>query len=228
MLPRKILGIGAMNEFLIVLDYDGVVADSLEFCLACSREVLQRFDWRRMPEKKDWEVLEDITWEGIGRQAGLSERVLPDFKKAAHLQLEEAVGEVPVFPGMHTAVRELSSLASLAVVTANTAAVVKRVLARENIDDCIDLVRGADTPGSKSEKILRAMRKTGADKESTVMVGDTVSDIRQARAAGVGMVAVTWGWHRRVILEKELPDFFVDSPKELAAHFSYRFRPGDQ
>lgn len=207
-----------MTRFLVILDYDGVIVDSLDFCLKCSREVLEQFGGQQVPEKQDWERLDDITWEGIGRQAGLSESVLPDFKQAAHHKLEEGAAGIPLFPGMAETVRKLSLSFTLAVVTANISTVVAEVLARENVTNCIDAVAGADTPGPKSEKILKTMRKTGIEAGSTIMVGDTVSDIRQAREAGVGIVAVSWGWHPLAFLERERPDSIVHSPAELANH----------
>jgi phosphoglycolate phosphatase len=46
-------------------------------------------------------------------------------------------------------------------------------------------------------------------------IGDTVGDIKEARAAGVWTVAVTWGWHSRERLLAARPDFLVDTPEEL-------------
>ena len=47
------------------------------------------------------------------------------------------------------------------------------------------------------------------------MIGDTRSDIRHGKAAGVRTVSVTWGYQKRHTLEQEKPDFVVDSPDEL-------------
>src|SRR5690606_2252505 len=42
------------------------------------------------------------------------------------------------------------------------------------------------------QMIETAMAKAGAERSRTVMVGDTVHDMRMAKAAGVAAIAVTW------------------------------------
>ncbi len=208
-----------MADFLIVLDYDGVIADSFDYCLSRSKEVCRQFHHKRLPEKEDWEALDDVTWEGIGRQVGIPESELADFKLAAYGRLEENAGEIPVFSGMTKAIQKLSKVFAVAVITTNSSTIVETVIAREKISESIDVIAGADIPGTKAEKIIRTMRKLNIAANRTVMVGDTVSDIRQAHLAGVKIVAVTWGWQPRAFLEKESPDFFVHSPKELVEFF---------
>jgi phosphoglycolate phosphatase-like HAD superfamily hydrolase len=52
------------------------------------------------------------------------------------------------------------------------------------------------------------------------MIGDAVSDIRAARAAGIKSVAVTWGHQSRQKLSQEAPDLIIDEPEDLANYFS--------
>jgi phosphoglycolate phosphatase len=73
------------------------------------------------------------------------------------------------------------------------------------------------------------MERLGADPAETLMVGDTDYDLRMARAAGAGSVAVAWGAHdvRRLAghgalacLESllSLPDWLEDFEADLAQH----------
>ncbi len=50
--------------------------------------------------------------------------------------------------------------------------------------------------------ILRAMQETGASPTQTVMIGYTTYDIEMARAANVGAIGVTWGYHHTSELEE--------------------------
>ena len=58
-------------------------------------------------------------------------------------------------------------------------------------------VQTADDHPSKPHPsmIMQAMDETGIAPEATVMIGDTTYDIEMARAAGVGAIGVTWGYH---------------------------------
>src|SRR5690606_33401210 len=43
--------------------------------------------------------------------------------------------------------------------------------------------------------MLRAMEETGADKQQTVIIGDTVFDMQMGKAAGTKTIGVSWGYH---------------------------------
>ena len=59
------------------------------------------------------------------------------------------------------------------------------------------------------------------------MVGDSVSDIRSAKRAGVQAIAATWGWQSRNLLARETPDFIVNSVQELAALLAAEYSTAD-
>jgi phosphoglycolate phosphatase len=60
------------------------------------------------------------------------------------------------------------------------------------------------------QMIETAMAKTGASKSETVMIGDTVHDIRMAKAARVKAIGVAWGYHSVVELEAAGADMIVE------------------
>jgi phosphoglycolate phosphatase len=64
----------------------------------------------------------------------------------------------------------------------------------------------------ESPKAATLMRYASA---TTVMVGDTESDIASARRAGVPVYAVTTGVRGRAFLEQHVPDVIADSLTEL-------------
>jgi phosphoglycolate phosphatase len=61
------------------------------------------------------------------------------------------------------------------------------------------------------QMIETAMQKAGATAAETAMIGDTVHDMRMARAAGVKAIGVAWGYHAVVELEEAGADIIVDS-----------------
>jgi phosphoglycolate phosphatase len=65
------------------------------------------------------------------------------------------------------------------------------------------------------QMIDTAMQKAGVDKAQTVMVGDTVHDMRMAKAAGVGAIGVAWGYHERDDLIEAGADVVIDRFDEL-------------
>lgn len=209
-----------MPTALIILDYDGVIADSLDYCLAHARAVCTAMHHTPLPTRRQWADLEDITWEAIGRRIRIPESRLAAFKSAVYAKMaEDAAAKTPIFGGMAGAIRRLCQNHLLAVITTNAAAVVEAVLAREQLSAHITAVMGADAPGSKSDKIKRLLEIRRIKAHEAALVGDTVSDIRHARRAGVTAVAATWGWQPESVLSGASPDFWVHSPAELERLF---------
>ena len=89
------------------------------------------------------------------------------------------------------------------------------VLEEHGLANCMDAVYGVDMPGSKAEKILRAKGQFAAQAGMVFMVGDSCSDIRAARQAGVNAIAVSWGHQNMGMLIRALPDLVVQFPEEL-------------
>jgi len=73
---------------------------------------------------------------------------------------------------------------------------------------------GGEQEASKTRKI-RSVRRRFGESLSAWYVGDTVGDVLEARAAGVGTVGVAWGWHGVERLRRVKPDRMAHAPSDL-------------
>jgi phosphoglycolate phosphatase len=85
----------------------------------------------------------------------------------------------------------------LGIATGKSRLGVARLLEREGWHGRFTTIQTADDHPSKPDPsmIFQAMSETGAGPMQTVMIGDTSYDIEMARAAHVGAIGVTWGYH---------------------------------
>ncbi|MFU8773460.1 MAG: HAD family hydrolase, partial [Anaerolineales bacterium] len=120
-----------------------------------------------------------------------------------------------IFDGLGEVMRKLAGSHWLAVVTGNTGGNVRAFLEQHGLSGCVRAVYGVDLPGTKLEKILMAKGQFAAEGEAVFMVGDSLSDIRAAREAGVKTIAVSWGHQSLDKLIEAQPDYVVHSPGEL-------------
>jgi phosphoglycolate phosphatase len=67
------------------------------------------------------------------------------------------------------------------------------------------------------QMIETAMAEAGMGRSDTVMIGDTIHDMRMAKAAGVGAIGVAWGYHEVRDLEAEGADIVIDDFAALDA-----------
>lgn len=84
----------------------------------------------------------------------------------------------------------------------------------------VDIVVGASPdikPKPSPDGTLKAMSELGVTKDDCVYVGDGETDIATANNCVMPVIAVSWGFRDRDVLERLKPDAIVDSPSELVA-----------
>ena len=207
---------------LILFDYDGVLADSLQHNVKIARECGKRLGFDLFPPIRDIRKMDNMTFEDLGDMMGFSKDENEAFTECVFSLLTARVDMLSVFPGIHRLLRSLSLDHILAVLTANREEGVGRFLVRQGLSGYISTIAGSNRTGSKSEKAGELIERFSTPKDRVYLIGDTVSDISEARKAGVKSIAVTWGFQEKGQLLSRQPDFMVDSPGEIEAFFKTR------
>lgn len=65
------------------------------------------------------------------------------------------------------------------------------------------------------DSIEQILRETASSKKETLMVGDSIVDIRAGKAAGVLTCGVTYGNTAREIIMKACPDYLIDDIRQV-------------
>ena len=202
-----------MPTQIVMLDFDGVVADTLErFCTAMIAGLaeLGRDD---LATRAGVLALLDDNWFAALERAGLDSTQ----RRRLNLVFQDAMrpyAELPLFPGMREAMSRIARRYAVVVVTSSTGAVVGEFLVAHGIDS-VSRVIGSEVETSKVRKIGLVIAEYPPDARAWY-VGDTVGDIVEGRRAGATTVAVTWGWHSAERLRAAAPDHVVTTPYELA------------
>ena len=204
-----------MKKKLIIFDYDGVIVDSLDINLEIAKQACEEIEHPNFPLKSDIEQLDTISFEELGRQIGLPQDKTTLFADHVFKLLVRNTKVPHIFSGIDKVIQKLGDKNQLAIITTNVKCAVDQVLEKEKLQDKVHLVMGAEKPGSKSEKIITAVREFKVTLGNTYMIGDAMSDILEAKKASVKSIAVTWGYHSREKLEKAMPDFLVNTPYEI-------------
>jgi len=200
---------------VIHFDYDGVIVDSFDQLLAAAQKAVAASAVGRAPTREDFETIEDLTAAGIAAKLGIPKSDMRLYAARLHAALAGDDYAPPLFSDVPAMLRTLAQRHTIVIITSNLAHLVQQGLRGAQLEGCISLILDGLQPGTKSEKIQRALTKFAARPQESFMIGDTRSDIRHGKAAGVRTVAVTWGYQKRHTLEQEEPEFLVDSPNEL-------------
>jgi HAD superfamily hydrolase (TIGR01509 family) len=131
----------------------------------------------------------------------------PEAVEARPHRYRELIGEARPFPGASELLR-LCHRSQLAVVIATSAASdeLDQLLEKLGADDAIDAQTTADDidePKPDPEVFLKAMEAGAIDPRRAIAVGDSVWDIKSARAARIPCIAVESGGYSEHELNEE-------------------------
>ena len=199
---------------LINFDYDGVIVDSFDQWLDLSVLAQQSLGVGRAPTRDDFRTLDNLTIYNLGKLIGLPDDLASAYANEI-FKLQKANWDVKVFPDIVPVLIELAQKNTLVVITSNQSNIVSNTLEENGLDKAFSRVLGGDLGSTKAERIEQSRREFQSDLQNSLMVGDTISDVRQGKLAGVRTVAVTWGFQERELLEQEAPDFVINNPKDL-------------
>jgi len=209
-------------SFLINFDYDGVIADSFNQMFAVAQKAQKLMGKGRPPLKEDFQKTENLTFSDFAVLLGIAPENLTIFAREIFLILQKELSTVEAFEDMPELIGKLACKHKIVLITSNFQELVESFLKKYRLVKNISLILDGKDPASKSEKIKRAMNRFDFLPENTFMVGDTVGDIKQGKAAQVKTIAVTWGYQPEVMLKSCSPDYLVSSPQELMELFAGR------
>ena len=213
-----------MSPFTIVFDLDGTLVDTapdlvatLNHVLGCEGLPPVAYEEARNMVGGGARVMVERGIKADGRALPPAEvdRMVRDF--IAHYAEHIADGSRP-FHGVEAALDNLAgSGCRLAVCTNKLEWLSLRLLGALGLTTRFRAICGADTFGvSKPDpKILYGtIARAGGDPAHAIMIGDSMTDIATARAAGVPVVAVDFGYTEIPVAELK-PDHVVSAFADL-------------
>ncbi len=207
-----------MRYETVLFDLDGTLIDSGAMILASFKHAAQDVLGIDVPDEQ---ILAAVGGPGLLEQMRALDAARVDDLVASYRAHNEPLHEnLQACRGMLRLVRGLDQEErTLGIVTAKRRATVDLAFAVLPLESYFDVVvTSDDTERLKPhpDPILRAVELAEAEPSKTAYVGDSPFDVRAAKAASVGAIAVTWGKiHSAEILRAEQPDALVDSPEDL-------------
>lgn len=202
---------------LIIFDYDGVLADTLDDLLRFGQQACDQLGVNHVVTKVDLNNLEVMSFATYGRACEVPEPLVDEFVRISLHLFAEKESPPAIFAGLSDVVRRLTVKHKIAIITTNTSQNVHAFLVQHGLESLVHAVYGVNTPGSKAQKISMARDRLleNGKGESVFMVGDSLSDVLAAKEATVTSIAVTWGHQSLGNLLRGNPDYVVNSPHDL-------------
>ncbi len=218
---------------MILIDLDGTLVDSVPDLAYCVDVMMVRLG--RPPHGET--AVRDWVGNGVER---LVRRALvgqlegepsdADFARAYPIFLELYAANTSersfLYPGVREGLDWLRAQGyPLGCVTNKAAQFTEPLLKDLGIYDHFGLVVSGDSlPRKKPDPmpLLHAAAHFGVEPADALMVGDSVSDVKAARAAGFGIVCVSYGYNHGQDIRTAHPDAVIDSLDELKGLLAHK------
>lgn len=215
--------ISCMKQGLI-FDLDGTLVDSLPGISASLNHALEVCGFPGHPPVAVRRFIGNGSWVLAKRAApaGSPDEVINAIEAAFKIHYDENwIHGTQPFAGIPELLSELRARGHRLAVLSNkphpfTTVIVETVFPGIPFDAVTGQKDGVphkpDPSGAYG--IIKAL---GLPAEDCVLVGDSTIDLETARNAGIGSIAVSWGYHDRAPLEEAKPDILVDDISGLLA-----------
>ena len=202
----------------VLFDLDGTLLNTLDDLCDSTNFALGKMGYNA----RTLEEVRSFVGEGVRK---LIERALPDFAKDKTDETLEIFekhydknkeNKTRAYDGVKQMLDGVCAKYKSAVVSNKYHSAVADL--REKLFPQIMLAVG-ERDGLKKkpapDMVEYALRELGSVRENAVYVGDSNIDILTARNSGLPIIAVSWGFRPRALLEEMGADIIIDKPSEL-------------
>lgn len=177
---------------LAMFDFDGVIADSLDYFFTAFRDACIHNGYEQIREQNEFLDLFDTNlyrgMEAVGIRRGSIQSILDRM----NVLLESSPQRVGFFDGIGDMLSTLRATLPLYIITSNSAVQVSSLLTAGGLTLPREIL-GSEVSRSKVEKIRMIMDRH--PEHQYYYVGDTLGDMIEALEAGARPLGVSWGWH---------------------------------
>lgn len=203
------------NSKLVIFDFDGVVVNTFSFACEIGKN---QFGITEEEYRKKFEGNFYNSSSIINEQKEVP--INFDFFSLYQPKLMNLVPEA----GIIESIQKLSEQYTLTIVSSTLTHIISGYLDKFSARNYFQEILGADVEKSKTIKINRLLDKYSKKPSEAVFVTDTSGDVQEAEHCGVKAIAVTWGYHPKVTLEKANPFRIVEMPEMIEDAIRDSFR----
>lgn len=210
----------------VIFDLDGTLVDSIESIAYCANKAIATLGFDPIEKERYKYFVGDGAKELLRRTlqaVGAEEELYYDKVRKAYKEIFEQDCNYLVKPydGIQEVLKELKSRGiRLAVLSNKPHARTLDVVAEFFEEGTFEVVQGETREVERKPSpagVFAIAKKMQLSLEDFCYVGDTNTDMKTGKAAGVFTIGVLWGFRDRQELEENHADAIIEVPEELIA-----------
>lgn len=197
----------------IIFDFDGTIADSFDYVASFLERHVRR-GRALTPEEK--ETLRGMTMHQMARHLGCPNWKLPLLFIIGRRAMGRAIYDVPLFIGMGKVIEQLHAEGhELMIVSSNNSRNIRKFLHQHHLYKYFTDIYGGAGFFGKRRAIRSILWRNRLKPHDGIYVGDESRDVEAAKAAGIRVIAVSWGFDQADILASHDPTAMAHNPRDI-------------
>jgi len=214
-----------MTYKAVIFDLDGTLVNSLEDLADATNYALKFFGQPEHKVEAFKQMVGDGTKTLISRTLPFDKQELVEdvLQKMREKYIEICLDKSLPYNGITEVVQELVKKGVKLAVLTNKDQKMSQKIVEYFFAGCFKIVKGTTAAiAVKPEPFatLQILEEFKVVPEDALFIGDSNVDVRTAKAAGIKMIGVNWGFRGRKELIEAGADAVIDNPKQILALFS--------
>ena len=204
-----------MTQKVIIFDFDGTIADTVDALVMIANRLAGEFGYIQITPE-DLALLRNFTSREIIKYSGISMFKIPFLLKKVKGELKAKIPELQPIPGISEVLLALHSQGyRLGIITSNSQENVTAFLINNQLNHLFEFIYSGVTIFGKTTIINNVLKQKQLKTEAVIYVGDETRDIEASKKANIKVIAVTWGFNSPEALAKQNPYILINHPPEL-------------
>ena len=212
----------------VLLDYDGVIVDSMDSIISWWNEIAATFGNKRVIDRDFVQKIDTGNWRAFYiNELGVPLDKISDtskiFKRGALYDPTLAP-----FTGIKAVISDLHSKFDLFILSSSYSEGIINFLKKHGLENFFKGIIGDEEidgiPKDDARFYIKSLELLGLEKTNVVYAGDTLAEVTGGKLAGITTIGCTWGFQSKELLQAAQPDFIADSPMELPAIINKAFK----
>lgn len=197
------------NDLHLIFDFDGTIADTHSLAVQELNKLSEKYGINKVSE--EW--TKEYSMKEVLNTAGVKWYQLYFLAKDLRREMRKNIELIKAFDDIKNALLNLKKNGyTLGIMTSNSVDLVDEFLQLNDIKS-FDYIYSSSSLFGKDQLIEKVIEQQKIKK--ALYIGDEARDIEAMKKANVPIIAVSWGWNSKKLLEEYKPDYLVDKPSEI-------------
>jgi len=210
---------------VLLLDFDGVLSDSLSICMNEINNLNSLFpNIPLVSSKEDMELVYSVKLKESLVRFGLDQDDTKKFYTLHASAMQRRMHEIEPFYDVINALKKVQI--PKIIITSSYNAPVMSIIEKANVGlDELNVIEvlGKDCRGTKIDKINSALRRYNYTNEQALYVEDLVSDIVYCKEIPISICSVGYGYHSTKYLSTFSPEYICSTESDFIQFLEKHF-----